>query len=95
MLLNLLATVDLTTLAGQAGDVISAAPNGEKLANTIRDFVAPIFLLAIGLVALTFLVQRQVTQFLQFFAIAVGVGVFFYFPGFIEGLAKVLSNALS
>lgn len=94
-MLHLLAAIDIAAVANHTGDVITAAPNGEKLADTIRNFVAPIFLLAIGLVSLTFLVQRQVTQFLQFFAIAVGVGVFFYFPGFIEGLAKVLSNALS
>lgn len=94
MLQNLLNTTS-QHLTAAATDVLYAAPNGEKLANTIRDFVAPIFLLAIGLVALTFLVQRQMTSFLQFFAIAVGVGVFFYFPGFIEGLAKMLSTALS
>ena len=95
MLLHLLASINLESLTRASADVLYAAPNGDKLASTIRDFIAPLFLLGIGLVALTFLVQRQVTQFLQFFAIAVGVGVFFYFPGFIEGLAKVFSSALS
>lgn len=76
-------------------DLIVAAASGEKLATTIRDFIAPLFLLAVGIAALSFLFQRQVTQFLQFIALAVGIAVFFYFPGVLEGLAKILSNALS
>lgn len=67
---------------------------GEKLADALRSFVAPLFLLAISLVACSFLVKRQMTQFLQFIAIAVGVAVFFYVPGVVEGLARFIADTL-
>lgn len=72
-----------------------AVASGNKLATQIRDFIAPLFLLAVGIAALSFLFRRQITEFLQFCALAVGISLFFYFPGVLEGLAKVLHNALS
>ena len=71
------------------------ANQGTTLANTIRDWVAPLFLLAIGFAAMSFLFQRQVTKFLEFAAIAVGVGVFFYVPGVVEKVATVVAAAFN
>lgn len=83
----------LTVLNTIAFDLVLAASPGDKLANMLRDFIAPLFLLAVGIAALSFLFQRQVTQFLQFAALAVGIAVFFYFPGIIETLAGLISKA--
>ncbi len=79
----------------ESGDVLMAAPTGDKLANTIRNFIAPLFLLGIGIVALRFLSQQQITQFLMFFVITIAVGVFFYAPGFVEPLARAVSKTLN
>lgn len=51
---------------------------GGDLADTIRKIVGPLVILGVGLVALSYLMRRQVTQFLQFIALAVLIGVFFY-----------------
>lgn len=76
-------------------DFVAAAPTtGAGLANAIRNFIAPLVLLAISIAALSFLFQRQVMQFIQFAAIAVGVAVFFYVPGIVEGLARLLAKAV-
>lgn len=84
------------TVLALTNEVILAAPaTGEGLATALRNFIAPLFLFAISIVAMTFLVQRQMTQFFQFAAIAVGVAVFFYVPGIVEGLARLIAGALA
>lgn len=89
----LLALSDsVVALAGTGTDFIIAA-GSQGLVDAIRKFVGPIFLLAIGLVAMSFLVQRQMTQFLQFIALAVGIAVLFYFPNVIENIAGFFKNA--
>lgn len=76
--------------------MVPAAPTtGQGLADAIRNFIAPLFLLAISLVALKYLLARQVSEFLQFAAIGVGVAVFFYVPGIVEGLARLIAKTLS
>lgn len=76
-------------------DFVAAAPTtGAGLATAIRNFIAPLFLLAISIAAMTFLFQRQVTQFLQFVALGIGVAVFFYVPGVVEGLARLIAGAV-
>ena len=68
--------------------IVAAAPKVDVFVQNARDFIAPIFLLIIGLVALTFLFKRQLMQFFQFFIIAVLVGVLFYVPGIVENFAR-------
>jgi hypothetical protein len=83
-------------LIAAAGDstVLAAASNGSSgLVKALQNFVGPIFLFAIGMVAMTFLVQRQVMQFLQFIALAIGIAVLFYFPEVIKSMAMFFSNA--
>lgn len=69
-----------------------AAGASEKFASTIRGFIGPIFLLGIGIAALSFLFQRQMTQFLQFMVLAVGIAVLLYTPQVIENAAKLFAN---
>lgn len=88
----MLATLALNTIFSL--NTVFAAAGGQGLADAITTFVAPLFLLAIGLAALSFLYQRQTTQFLQFAAIAVGVAVFFYTPGVVPAVARLISTAL-
>lgn len=57
---------------------ISGSAYGEGLAGVVKAFIAPLLMLVIGIIAMTFLFKRQLTQFFQFIAIAVLVGVFFY-----------------
>jgi hypothetical protein len=85
----------LDTLVLTVAHPIVLAAGGQGLATAITTFIAPLFLLAIGLAAMTFLFQRQTTQFLQFAAIAVGVALFFYYPDVVKNVALLIKNALS
>lgn len=76
------AAVDFVLAAGSTGIV-----------NKIRDFVGPIFLLVCGIAAMSFLFQRQMTQFAQFIGLMIAIALIFYFPGVIESLAKFFSTA--
>jgi hypothetical protein len=87
--------VDIILSAADLAVVAQTAPTtGAGLADAIRNFVAPLFLLAISFAAMSFLFRRQITEFLQFAALGVGVAVFFYVPGIVEGLARVIAKAL-
>jgi ABC-type multidrug transport system fused ATPase/permease subunit len=69
------------------GYVLASASGSQAATNItsfITSFVGPILLLAIGIIAIKFLVQRQMTQFFQFLAVAILVAVLFYTPGLIE-----------
>lgn len=93
-MLALLAHLDfVVAVVAPGADFVLAAGGSQKLVDTIRDFIGPIFLLAIGIAAMSFLFQRQVTQFLQFAALAVGIAVFFYFPGIVESVAGLFAKA--
>lgn len=91
----LLAVTDhLTVLAAADPGTGSGATTGAGLADAIRNFIAPLFLLAISIAAMTFLFKRQVTEFLQFAALGIGVAVFFYVPGIVEGIARLVAAAI-
>lgn len=53
----------------------------QEIVSAIQDFVGPILLLAIGIVAIKHLVTRQMTQFFQFIAVALLILLLFYTPG--------------
>jgi hypothetical protein len=72
-------------------DFVLAASSAD-LANSIRSFVGPILLVVIGIIAIPFLVRREMTQFIIFVVIAVAVFILFYAPGIIEGLAKGVAD---
>ena len=58
----------------------------------IRNFLAPIMLLIISGVSLTFLLKREMKKFIQFAVITLAVGVFFYAPGIIPSLATSIAG---
>lgn len=66
--------------------------SSSKLVNMIRNFVGPILLLVLGIVAITFLFQRQMTQFLIFLVLGVVVMSIFYVPEWISNLGKAAGN---
>jgi len=63
------------------------------LTDQVRAFVAPFVLIATSLIAITFLVKRQMTQFLTFLIIAVAVFAIFYAPGIVANLGKNLGES--
>ncbi|GII05733.1 hypothetical protein [Planobispora takensis] len=78
-------------------EVLATPPAGldtQGLADWLRGFFAPLFLVTVSVVALFFLFAREITRFVQFLAIAIGVGLVFYFPGLIEVLARGVAGAL-
>jgi hypothetical protein len=73
-------------------DPFIIAATSQQLADSIRAFVGPILLVVIGIIAIPFLVRREMTQFIIFVVIAIAVFILFYAPGIIEGLAKGVSD---
>lgn len=71
---------------------VAAAASTDTLATGIRNFVGPIVLLIISLVAITFLFRREMTQFFIFIVIAIAVALLFYAPGIIRNLAQGVGN---
>lgn len=63
-----------------------------SLANSIRNFVGPILMVAVGIIAITFLVRREMTQFILFLVIAVAVFAIFYAPDIIKSLAQGVAS---
>lgn len=68
-------------------DFIIGATGG-TLATGIRNFIGPILLLVMGIVSITFLFRREMTQFLIFLVIAIVVAIIFYAPDVIKNIAK-------
>lgn len=60
----------------------------DDLVATLRDFIGPILLLIIGAVALTFLLRRQISQFLIFLVLAILIAILFYAPDFVTSIAS-------
>ncbi|WP_093170542.1 hypothetical protein [Sinosporangium album] len=75
----------------------SPAPTGvntEGLADFLRRFFAPLFLVIVSVVALFFLFTREITRFVQFIILAIAIGVIFYVPDIIEMMARAIAGAL-
>ena len=82
---------DLVAAGGTGGSGIDST-TGEGLASALRNFVGPILMIVIGIVAITFLFKRQLTQFFQFMALAILVALLFYTPGVLPAIAGWVSN---
>lgn len=65
---------------------------GASLASGIRDFIGPLLMLAMGIVAITFLFKRQMTEFFVFLTICILVALIFYAPDIITSLAKSVNT---
>jgi hypothetical protein len=79
-------------------DHVSAAPanglNTDDLAKWLRQIFGPLFLVIVSIVAIFFLFTREITRFVQFIILAIGIGVIFYVPNIIETTAKAIAKAL-
>lgn len=77
---------------------ILAAPNDElktdQLTDWLRQIFGPLFLVIVSIVAIFFLFTREITRFVQFILLAIGIGVVFYVPNIIETTAKAIATAL-
>lgn len=69
-------------------DFVLAAASGNSLATGIRNFIGPILMLVMGIVAITFLFRREMTQFIIFLVIAIVVAIIFYAPDVIKSIAQ-------
>lgn len=76
---------------GTTGFIVGDLSGGE-IATTIRNFIGPLVMLAVGLAALVFLFKREMTKFFQFAALAVGVAVFFFTPNFLENVGSFVGG---
>ncbi|GII77731.1 hypothetical protein Sru01_27130 [Sphaerisporangium rufum] len=76
----------------------SAPPTGgvntAGLADFLRKFFAPLFLVVVSVVAIFFLFTREITRFVQFIILAIAIGVIFYVPNIIEVTARAIAGAL-
>ncbi|WP_425551252.1 hypothetical protein [Actinoallomurus vinaceus] len=66
----------------------------DNLAKWLRDIFGPLFLVVVSIVAIFFLFTREITRFVQFILLAIGIGVIFYVPNIIETTAKAIAVAL-
>jgi len=92
---TLMAMVD--TIA--ALPLAEQTPENNEAANDIRDrilgWVAPIASILIAAIAVSFLIKRQMTQFVQFLVIAIIVGLLIYQGGnLLDWGGQVFSNLL-
>lgn len=100
MLPLLSSTVD--ALAGAGGGGLShlatttadSAPDTGGLADFLRGFFGPLFLVIVSIVAIFFLFTREITRFAQFIILAIFIGIVFYVPGIIEVIAVALARAM-
>jgi hypothetical protein len=78
--------------------LVAAAPqaaiNTQNLVNYLQGLFGPLFLGIVGIVAVFFLFTREITRFVQFIVLAVGIAVVFYTPAIVSTLAKGIANAL-
>lgn len=75
-------------------DFVLGAADGNALANGIRNFVGPLLMLVIGLVAMTFLFRREMTQFMIFLVIGIVVLILFFAPDVLKNIAQGTESGL-
>ena len=89
MLHNVLVSLPDHMLAAQQSDLKT-----DDLAAWLREIFGPLFLVIVSIVAIFFLFTREITRFVQFILLAIGIGVIFYVPNVIETTAKAIAKAL-
>lgn len=75
-------------------DLLAAGIDTGGLANWLRTFFGPLFLVIVSIVAIFFLFTREITRFAQFVILAIAIGVIFYVPNIIEVTARAIARAL-
>ncbi|GAA1772842.1 hypothetical protein [Streptomonospora arabica] len=85
-------------MADTAGPIALAAtenaPDTSGLADFLRGFFGPLFLVIVSVVAIFFLFTREITRFAQFIILAIFIGIVFYVPGIIEVTARAIAQAM-
>jgi ABC-type multidrug transport system fused ATPase/permease subunit len=79
------------TVLSFVNDFVLAA-GGDSLATGIRNFIGPLLMLTMGIVSMTFLFRREMTQFMIFLIIAIVVAIIFYAPDIIKNLAQSVNT---
>lgn len=74
---------------------VTSTQDVTALTNGLRTFLGPIVLLIISAVSISFLLKREMKKFIQFAILTVGVGVFFYVPNIVEGIARMIAGLFS
>uniref|UniRef100_UPI0034A0CBDA hypothetical protein n=1 Tax=Nocardiopsis sp. 25L-1-1c TaxID=1009683 RepID=UPI0034A0CBDA len=86
-------TIDPSPLLTLA-DISTNGPDTEGLADFLRGFFGPLFLVIVSIVAIFFLFTREITRFTQFLLLAILIGIVFYVPGIIQAIAVALAKAM-
>jgi hypothetical protein len=77
-----------------AANAPQAAISTQGLVTYLQGLFGPLFLGIVGIVALFFLFNREITKFVQFIVLAVAIAVVFYTPSIVQALATGVANAL-
>ena len=77
-----------------AASAPQAAISTQGLVTYLQSLFGPLFLGIVGIVALFFLFNREITKFVQFIVLAVAIAVVFYTPSIVQTLATGIANAL-
>jgi hypothetical protein len=73
---------------------MAATLNSQGLVTYLQQLFGPLFLGIVGIVAIFFLFTREITRFVQFLVLAIGIAVIFYTPSIVQTLATGIANAL-
>ncbi|MFE9247228.1 hypothetical protein [Nocardiopsis sp. NPDC006938] len=87
-------TIDTAQAANIAATLTPGGPNTEGLADFLRGFFGPLFLVIVSIVAIFFLFTREITRFMQFMILAIFIGIVFYVPSIIEMISVALARAM-
>jgi hypothetical protein len=77
-----------------AANAPQAAISTQGLVTYLQGLFGPLFLGIVGIVALFFLFNREITKFVQFIVLAVAIAVVFYTPDIVQNLAAGIASAL-
>ncbi|MFC9972730.1 hypothetical protein ACFVH6_17755 [Spirillospora sp. NPDC127200] len=90
MLHHIMASIPHEVWAAPTNDELKT----DQLADWLRQIFGPLFLVIVSIVAIFFLFTREITRFVQFIVLAIGIGVVFYVPNIIETTARAIAKAL-
>ena len=75
--------------------ILASATFGSNLQSLIQSIVGPIFLVVVAIIAFTFLVQRQIMQFVIFLIIAIVIAAILSVPSMIQNLGTGLGSEVT
>lgn len=78
--MGLLATIDNL--------LVAASFDPENIIENIRAILTPIFALIVGVMSIKFLLNRQLTQLIQFIGISILVGALLFSPEIIAAMSE-------